>query len=86
LRKYDIKDPYVNIPIEETLEITKYMLLKNIGTQTTQKIITLMRLLLSQNCFKFQNKIYQPEKGLSLGSPISSTITELLINTLKIYI
>jgi hypothetical protein len=25
---------------------------------------------ISQNYFTFQNKIYQPEKGVSMGSPI----------------
>jgi hypothetical protein len=71
----DIKDLYINIPIEETLAITKSMLLKNTGTQ----IFTIMRLVLSQKYFKFQNKIYQPEKGVSLGSPVSSTIAELFL-------
>lgn len=75
----DIKDLYINIPTEETLAITKSMLLKNTGTQITQHIITLMRLVLSQNYFKFQNKIHQPEKGVSLGSPVSSTIAELFL-------
>jgi hypothetical protein len=79
LISYDIKDLFVNIPIEEILAITKSMLLKYIGTQITQKIITLMRLVLSQNYFKFQNEIYQPEKGVFLGSPISSTIAELFL-------
>jgi hypothetical protein len=76
---YDIKDLYVNIPIEETLAVTKSMLLKNIGTQITQEVFTLLRLNLTQDYFKFQNKMYQPDKGVSLGSPISSTIAELFL-------
>jgi hypothetical protein len=54
---YDIKDLYVNILIQETLTFTKLMLLKNNDTQTTQQIITLMRIVLSQNYFTFRNKI-----------------------------
>jgi len=42
-----------------------------------------MRLISSQNYFTFQNKIYQPEKGLSMGSPISNTIAEIFLNTFK---
>jgi hypothetical protein len=76
---YDIQDLYVNISKEETLTITKSRLLKNNDTQTTQQIITLMRLVLSQNYFTFQNKVYQPEKDVSMGSPISSTITEIFL-------
>ena len=37
---YDIKDLYVIIPIEETLTITKLVLLKNKDAHVTQQIIT----------------------------------------------
>jgi hypothetical protein len=53
--------------------------MKNNDTQIMQQILTLMRLVLSQNYFIFQNKIYQPEKGVSMGSPISSTIAEIFL-------
>jgi hypothetical protein len=76
---YDIKDLNVNIPIEQTLTITKSMLLKNNDTQIMQQIITLMRLAPSQNYFTFQNKIYQPEKGVSMGSPNPRTIAEIFL-------
>jgi hypothetical protein len=38
-----------------------------------------MVLVLSQNYFTFQNKIYQPEKGVSMVSTISSTIAEIFL-------
>ena len=38
---YDIKDLYVNIPIEETLTITKQQLLKNNDKYITKQIITI---------------------------------------------
>jgi hypothetical protein len=53
------------------------MLLKSNDTQTTQQTITLMRLVLSHKYSTFQNKVYQPEKGVSIGSPISSTIAKI---------
>jgi hypothetical protein len=76
---YDIKDFYANMPVEETLTFTKSMLLKNNDTQATQQIITLMRIVLQQNYFTFRNKFYQPEKSVSMGSPISSTIAEIFL-------
>ena len=79
LLTYDIKDVYVSIPIEETLTITKSKLLENNDMQTTQQIITLKKLILSQNYFTFQNKICQPEKGGSMGSPVSSIIAEIFL-------
>ena len=83
---YDIKDLYVNIPIEETLTITKTMLPKSNDAQITQQIIILMKLILSQNYFTFQNKIYQPEKGVSTSSPISSTIAKIFLHLEDIHI
>ena len=80
---YDIKDLYVNIPIEETLTITKSMLLKSNDAQIKQQVIMLKELVLSQNYFTFQNKIYQPEKGVSMGSPISSTRAEIFLHHLE---
>jgi hypothetical protein len=38
---------------------------------------------LSQNYFKFQDKIPQPNKGISMGSPISSTIAEIFLHHLE---
>jgi hypothetical protein len=38
-----------------------------------------MKLVLLQNYFILQNKIYQSKKGLSMGSPISSTIAEIFV-------
>jgi len=76
---YGIKNLYINIPIEQTLTITKPMLLKNNDARMTQEIITLMDIILSQNYFTFQNKIYQPEKGVSLCSRNSSTMAEIFL-------
>jgi len=78
-----MKDLFVNIPIEEILTITKSMLLKSSDTQIKQQIIILMKLILSQKYFTFQNKIYQPEKGLSMSSPISSTIAEIFLQHME---
>ena len=71
---YDIQDLYVNIPKEGTLTITISMFLKNKDTHIKQQIITLTRLVLSQNYFTFQNKIYQAEKDVTMISQISSSI------------
>jgi hypothetical protein len=80
---YDIKDLYVNIPIEETLTVTKSMLLKKNDAQTTLQIITLLDLILAQNYFSFQNKIYQPNKGVSMGSPISIVVAKIFLQHLE---
>jgi hypothetical protein len=76
---FDIKDLYVNIPIDETIEIIKTKLQQKNNTLITHQIISLIRTVLLQNYFTFQQKIYQPEKGISMGSPISSLIAEIFL-------
>jgi hypothetical protein len=75
---FDNKDPYVNITIDETLNIIKSKLQQN-DTQTTHQIICLWRTVLSQNYYTLQQKIYQPEQGIAMGSPISSLIAEIFL-------
>jgi hypothetical protein len=80
---WDIKDLYVNIPIDKTLNIIKTKLQQSNDTQTTHQIISLLRTVLSQNYFTFRQKIYQPEQGISMGSPISSLIAEVFLQNFE---
>jgi hypothetical protein len=59
------------------------MRLQNNVKHTTQGIITLIRIFLSQDYFTFRNKIFQQAIGDSLGSFISSTIAEILLQFLE---
>ena len=45
---YDIKNLYVNIPVEETLMITKSLLLKHNDAKVAKQIITLLEVILRQ--------------------------------------
>jgi hypothetical protein len=42
-------------------------------------MLNLTEVVLTQNYFTFQNKIYQPEKGISMGSPISGITAEIFL-------
>ena len=46
------------------------------------QIVQLLETILAQN-FTFQNQIYQPDKGIAMGSPISGTVAEIFYNTWK---
>ena len=46
---FDIKDFYVNIPIDKTLKIVKSKLLENNNTQITQQVLSPLKVTLSQN-------------------------------------
>ena len=80
---YDIKDLYVNIPIEETLMTTKSLLLTHYDAQVAKQIITLLEVILQQNYCSFEKILYQPEKGVSVGSPITNTVAEIFLQHIK---
>jgi len=69
----------VSIPIDETLNIIKNRLLQNNNIQITYQMLSLLKVILSQNYSMFQQKIYQPAQGISMGSPISSLIAEIFL-------
>jgi len=75
----DIKVLYFNIPIQETLNLTRTQLIAHNDKQTTHQIMTPLNTILRQNCFSFLGQIYQPDKGLAMGSPISGTMTEIFL-------
>ena len=56
---FDIKDLYVNIPVSETLNIVKAKLLQNNDTQLTQQALILLKEVISQNYFIFQQRMYE---------------------------
>ena len=76
---FDIKDLYVNIPIDETINIIKTKLQQNNNRQVTYQIIAMIKTVLQQNYFAFQQTIYQPREGISMGSPISGIIAEIFL-------
>jgi len=80
----DIKDLYVNIPITETTDITTTQLLKHNESEIKTQICKLLETILQQNYFIFQEQIYQPDKGIAMGSPISGTIAEIFLQHLEL--
>jgi hypothetical protein len=82
---FDIKDLFVNIPIEESLIITKLFSCKKKMTKKTHQILNFMKSVLAQNYFTFLNKI-SPKKGVDRGSPISNTIVGIFLQYFEINI
>jgi hypothetical protein len=79
----DIKDLYVNVPIQETLNLTRTQLRIHNDKQTTHQIMTLLNIILRQNYFSFLGQIYQPDKGVAMDSPISGTMAEVFLQQLE---
>ena len=80
----DIKDLYVNLPIQNILHTTKFWLSKHKNINTiTEQTIYLLEVKLKQNHFHHNNQFFQTENGIAMGSPISSTKAELYLQFLE---
>ena len=79
----DIKDLYVNIPIEVTVHKSRTQLLKRNDQQTTYQICNMLGTILGQNYFAFQDNCYQPDIEIAMGSPLSGTMAEIFLQHLE---
>jgi len=84
----NIKDLHVNLLIQNILHITKFWLNKHNNISTiTEQTLYLLKIILKQNYFQYNNQFFQPEKDIAMGSPISSTIAEIYLHFMEeIYI
>ena len=81
---FDIKDLYVNIPIDETINITKTLLMAhNNNKNTTLQMIQLIKTTLTQNYFTYDGNIYQPKKGIAMGSPLSGITAGIFLQYIE---
>jgi hypothetical protein len=80
----DVNDLYVNIPVTDAIRITRFWLHKrNQNIMLIKQGIHALEVVLKQNYFRYNNRIYLPEKDITMGSPISSTIAEIYLQYME---
>ena len=81
---YDIKDLYVNLPIQGITETTEFWLKRNkTDNKLINEVIQILTNIVNQNYFQHENDWFQPEKGVAMGSPISGTIAEIYLQYIE---
>src|SRR5215510_7525632 len=81
---FDIADMYTNIPTQKLPPV-----IKDICNQThtprrfRNELTTLVQTVLKQNYFQFQEQNYIQTKGLAMGAPSSSTLSEIYLQHLE---
>jgi len=80
----DIKDLYVNLPVQGIIQITKFWLNKDSCDNTiTEQTLHILEIILKQNYFQYNGQYYQPDKCIAMGLPISSTLAEIYLQYLE---
>jgi hypothetical protein len=80
----DIKDLYVKIPTNTTLNIiNKTLKHNNIDTYIRKEIMITIRLITNQNYFHYEGKFYKPKSGVAMGSPLSGILAEIYLQQIE---
>jgi len=80
----DIKDLYVKLPLKGIIKATKYWLYRNNNNgEIINQLLNILWTIMKQNYFQYKDKFYQPEKGIGMGSPISSTMAETYLQYIE---
>jgi hypothetical protein len=67
----DIKDLYVKIPVGSTLNIANKLLVNNwVEKQNRKDIMMILKMIMNQNYFQYEEKFYKPATGVAMGSPL----------------
>ena len=74
-----IKDVYVNLPIKGNIQTARFWLNKYNNNNRELNELTLHKLntIMEQNYFQYDGQIFQPQKCITRGSPISVTMAEI---------
>jgi len=80
----DIKDLYVNLPKQGIIQSTTNWMDRNkIGADIKKQILQLLKIIIEQNYFQYNNQYFKPEKGITMRSPISGTLAEIYLQLLE---
>jgi len=51
--------------------------------QLNEQVLNMINTIVKQKYFQYEGQIFQPEKGIEMGSPIFSTIAEIYLQYLE---
>jgi hypothetical protein len=77
---------YTDIPRKGIINITNNILENNIEIEvnTQKEIIYILRIIIKQSYFQFDQQYYEQTEGLAMGAPISAILTEIFIQYIYI--
>jgi len=80
----DIKDLFVNLPIQGILTTTKFCLNRNVhDNELIKQTLHMLEMIMKQNYFQYSVRLLQPDKGIAMGSPTSSTLVEVYLQCIE---
>lgn len=88
LVSFDVKSLYTSLPIQRTLDVVEENL-RNDDTLicrtplTAEEVTALLKICLTSTYFSFQNEFFRLTDGVAMGSPVSSVVANLFMESLE---
>jgi hypothetical protein len=82
---FDIEKTYTNIPKKDIINISSSILDNNAEIQSNicKEIIYILKTVMKQNYFQFDQKYYKQMEGLAMGAPILAVLAETFIQHME---
>ena len=80
----NISNLFPSVPPQECLQLIRRILFKSeLPDYVTQELFDILNVTIQQNFFVFDDKFYQQNQGLAMGSPLSPFLADVFINHLE---
>jgi hypothetical protein len=85
LCSFDIENIYTNIPRKDIINIINNILENNtiIHANFLNEIIHVLKVIMKQNYFQFDQQYYEQIEGLAMGAPTSEILAEIFIQRIE---
>nr|XP_022904588.1 uncharacterized protein LOC111416729 [Onthophagus taurus] len=83
LLSFDVTNLYTNVPVNETLNIAKHIIEEKVDSKNVEHIFNLLKICTEQNFCQFNDKFYQYNEGLPMGSPLSGLLSDIFLNSIE---
>jgi hypothetical protein len=78
---FDVSSLFPSVPIPQTLEYLKELLLENhLDDKIVKEYIQLTEICMKQNIFQINDKFYQQNEGTAMGNSLSPFIADLFMS------
>ncbi|KAI5724687.1 hypothetical protein M8J77_005960 [Diaphorina citri] len=85
LVSFDVVDMYTSIPRDHLLTILKSNLenKKSLNSDEINELVNMVKLVINENYFEYNGKFYVNNKGLAMGAPLSSILSEIYLQHIE---
>lgn len=81
LMSLDVESLFTNVPFEECLQILEgHFERQRVHPGEADELISLTRMCMEQNYFRFNNQYFKQKEGLAMGSPLSPLMADIFMD------